>query len=108
MKNRGLRKSRRAKVQSRKRACGIRSVEAGVTPADSEVRSCARHGRHYRALRRASRRLFAEDFLDVANFALNFSAGLFDGPAIFHVPVASGSSCFLFHVAFNFLRRALE
>ena len=79
-----------------------------MSPEDSEVRSCARHGRHYRALRRASRRLFAEDFLDVANFALNFSAGLFDGPAILHVPVASGSSCFLFHVAFNFLRRALE
>ena len=46
-----------------------------------------------------TRDLFAEDFLDVADFALNFAAGLFRGAAILHVAVAGRLPCFLFYLA---------
>jgi hypothetical protein len=50
----------------------------------------------------------AEDFFDVANFALDFAAGLFDGPAILQVTVAGRLTGLFFHLAFNFLRGAFD
>ncbi len=60
--------------------------------------------------RNAKRRqeLFAEDFLYVADFALNLSAGFFRGPTILQVAIAGRFPGLLFDLAFNFVRRAFD
>jgi hypothetical protein len=52
--------------------------------------------------------LLAEDFFDVANFALDFAAGFFHGPAILQVTVPGRLAGFFFDLAFHFLRGAFD
>jgi len=52
--------------------------------------------------------LFAEDFFDVADFFLDFAAGLFGGAAIFHVAVTGRAPGCLFYFAGSFFRAAFD